>query len=92
MKQCAGKANKFASVILSPAGIFIFNWGQYPMYFKLYSESFWMLNIHKTPESSMCLDDGYKQSGGITEHKYYFETEIRATTFIGFKSFKRYNV
>jgi hypothetical protein len=60
MKQWAGKANKFASVILSPAGVF--NWDQYPMYFKLYSEPFWMLKIQKSPENSICLDDGYKQS------------------------------
>jgi hypothetical protein len=62
MKQWAGNANKFASVILSPAGIFIFNWDQYPMYFKLYSEPFRMLNIQKSPENSICLDDGYEQN------------------------------
>jgi hypothetical protein len=57
------------------------------MYFKLYSEPFWMLNIQKSPESSICLDDGYKQSKE-SAHKHYFETEIRATSFIGFKCFK----
>ena len=88
MKQRAGNANKFASVILSPAEIFIFNWNQYPMYFKLYTEPFWMLNIQKSPESSICLDDGSKQSEESQRINItYFETKIRATAFIGFKCF-----